>query len=211
MALFLTETHKEHLNFLCQHQPDTLRKFGGAAIEYISKGPDGKDYTKVAKRFDVPVERIKNSLESLAYIIIECSKLDIQTDEFVNIFHAAGFTDDQSSSLIEPYLENKKIIADIFQKTDSLSYFYDLQWRFESKISSRALLNQVTPLVTMNLKLSDSSSAVTSEKTTSHLLQTDPSTLVHLTETLEKALQESRPHNIRKIQRKIKKITIQDS
>lgn len=135
--------------------------------------------------------------------------------------------------MIEPYLENKKIIADIFQKTDDLSYFYDLQWRFESKvckytlqhsiltnskrnilsiaqISSRALLDQVTPLVTMNLKLSDSSEAVTTEKTTNHILQTDPTTLVNITETLEKALQESRPHNIRKIQRKIKKITIQD-
>lgn len=62
----------------------------------------------------------------------------------------------------------------------------------------------------MNLKLADSSLAVTAEKIDNIVLQTDPSTLTHITETLEKALQESRPHNIRKIERKIKKITLSD-
>lgn len=72
-------------------------------------------------------------------------------------------------------------------------------------------MEQVTPLVTLNLRLGDSEKAATVDKIQNNLLQIDPSTLVRLTETLEKALHESRPHNIRKIEKKIKKMNITDS
>lgn len=63
------------------------------------------------------------------------------------------------------------------------------------QISSRALLQQLTPLVTMKLTL---------EGGKCYALQTDPSSLVHMAQTLEEALTESRSHHARRVIRGLK-------
>ena len=77
------------------------------------------------------------------------------------------------------------------------------------QLASRALQHQVTPLVTMNLKL-ETKSALTSNEEGDNtsikniVLQTDPTNLLHITQVLEEALQESRSQHSRRIQRSFK-------
>ncbi|PSN33894.1 hypothetical protein C0J52_09561 [Blattella germanica] len=79
----------------------------------------------------------------------------------------------------------------------------------EGLLASRALQHQVTPLVTMNLKL-ETKSALTSNEEGDNtsikniVLQTDPTNLLHITQVLEEALQESRSQHSRRIQRSFK-------
>lgn len=68
----------------------------------------------------------------------------------------------------------------------------------------------MTPLVTMNFKFADSPKAATVNKQSNCLLQTDPNTLMRITETLEKALVLSRSRNMKKVERRIKKIIPED-
>lgn len=66
-------------------------------------------------------------------------------------------------------------------------------------MATRALQQQITPLVTMKLCLETRAGAKENV-----VLQTDPVNLVHMTEVLERALQEARSQHSRHIQRNIK-------
>lgn len=68
----------------------------------------------------------------------------------------------------------------------------------------------MTPLLTLNLKTSNSSKAALASQVNSNLLQTDPNTLIRITNTLEQALQFSQSHNARKIEKKIRKLIPED-
>lgn len=68
-------------------------------------------------------------------------------------------------------------------------------------MSSRALLHQVTPLISMDLTLKTKSENFETDNFKHVLLQTDPNNLQHLAEELESALIESRSRHSRRIQR----------
>ena len=66
------------------------------------------------------------------------------------------------------------------------------------QLASRSLRRQTTPMITMKIHTDDAG-----ERTT-HLLQTDPTNLVHLTKVLDGALQEMKSPYCRRIARNIK-------
>ena len=96
-----------------------------------------------------------------------------------------------------------------------LPHYAGLEWRLDATVGSRALpsnkTSQAFPLITMNLKLRQSSTkpsySVNSESLQEHerdhniLLQTDPVNLCHITDVLENALKEARSQKVRKLQR----------
>lgn len=67
--------------------------------------------------------------------------------------------------------------------------------------ASRSLLKQVAPLITLDLSLKNPDDPDGMEHV---LLQTDPTNLLHLTQQLETALQESHSQHTRRISRAIK-------
>lgn len=68
----------------------------------------------------------------------------------------------------------------------------------------------MTPLITLNLKTSNNPKAALTDEVTNCLLQTDPNTLVQITNKLEKALQCYQSHNTRKIEKKIRSLIPED-
>lgn len=72
---------------------------------------------------------------------------------------------------------------------------------FISQTASRSLLKQVAPLVTLDLSLKNPDNP---EEIEHVLLQTDPTNLLHITQELEEALQESRSQHIRRISKAVK-------
>lgn len=52
-----------------------------------------------------------------------------------DLFLNAKFNEEQTKSLAEFYEEQKPVLEKLFTKTDIDSFFYDLQWRFEVKVS----------------------------------------------------------------------------
>lgn len=113
-----------------------------------------------------------------------------------------GFSTEQQSVLSKFYESKQKDIQEVLSRLEIKEpHYHDLEWRFEVVVSSRALLEQVTPLVTMDLQLKTENKENGDTDIKHVLLQTDPTNLVHLTEELEKALNESRSRHSRKIQR----------
>ena len=94
-----------------------------------------------------------------------------------------------------------------------LPHYSGLEWRLDAIVGSRALpsnnIPQAFPIITMKLKLRQSSTKPSynldseheDEKDHNVLLQTDPVNLCHITEVLENALKESRSQKVRKLQR----------
>lgn len=111
-----------------------------------------------------------------------------------------GFSSEQQSVLSQFYESKQREIQEVLSKLEIKEPHYrDLDWRFEVVVCSRALREQVTPIITMDLQLKQENS---SDESVKHLfLQTDPTNLVHVAEELEKALNESRSRHSRKIQR----------
>lgn len=124
--------------------------------------------------------------------------LQLSEADFRDSVLTIGFSAEQQSVLSKFYDSKQNDIQEVLSKQEIKEpHYHDLEWRFEVVVSSRALLEQVTPLVTMDLQLKTEN-----EEDVKHvLLQTDPTNLVHLTEQLEKALNESRSRHSRKIQR----------
>lgn len=95
------------------------------------------------------------------------------------------------------------------QSADNELHFRDLEWRLEAKVASRALHRQATPVIAMKLhldsevvnehkeKLDQESTVAASETRKEVLLQTDPTSLVHLIQVLEQALIDSKTHRVR--------------
>lgn len=100
------------------------------------------------------------------------------------------------------YESKQKEIQGVLSKLEvKESHYHDLDWRFEVIVASRSLLDQVTPIITMDLQLKTENGTGDGDRVEHVLLQTDPTNLVHIAEELEKALNESRSRHSRKIQR----------
>lgn len=97
---------------------------------------------------------------------------------------------------------------------DSELHFRDLEWRLEAKVASRSMHKQATPVIAMKLHLDSEVVNEHKEKLLQNgdapkeeciepstrremLLQTDPTSLIHLIQVLEQALIDSKTHRVR--------------
>jgi hypothetical protein len=79
------------------------------------------------------------------------------------------------------------------EKQDYFQHWRGLDWRLDVVVQTRAkLANKLEPLICMNLTLSDGMTST---------FDTDPNTLVNITESLEQALKLAKGAQARKLQR----------
>ncbi|XP_051549462.1 COMM domain-containing protein 2-like isoform X2 [Myxocyprinus asiaticus] len=122
------------------------------------------------------------------------SKVDFKDSVLV-----LGFSEELNELLLQLYLENRKEIRQILSKlAPSLPHYHNLEWRLDVQLASRTLRHQVKPTVTMKLHLEDKG------QRSARVLQTDPATLQHLIQELERALAELKSNHCRRILRNIK-------
>lgn len=141
---------------------------------------------------------------------------------------ALGFTEDKETILSKLYSVKRDEVSDALEEIGfKLPRYHDMEWRFEvqvaefshptlllrtfqfiiefcysvSQTASKSLLKQVAPLVTLDLSLKNPDNPDEIEHV---LLQTDPTNLLHMTQELEEALQESRSQHIRRISKAVK-------
>ncbi|KAJ8277169.1 hypothetical protein GJAV_G00072180 [Gymnothorax javanicus] len=199
MLLVLTDEHKEHLAFLPQVDSAVVGEFGRIAVEFMKKGSNHKIYEGAARKLNVPVETVQHGVEGLMYLLTESSKLMISEVDFQDSVLVLGFSEELNDLLLQLYLENRKVIRNILQElAPTLPQYHNLEWRLDVQLASRALRQQVKPVVTLKLHLD-------SEGTKSaRVLQTDPATLLHIIQELERALAEVKTNHCRRILRNIK-------
>ncbi|XP_019899848.1 COMM domain-containing protein 2 isoform X1 [Esox lucius] len=187
-----------------QHQHKRLFKtvvseFGRIAVEFLRRGTNPKIYEGAARKLSADAETVQHGVEGLMYLLTESSKLMISEVDFQDSVLVLGFTDELNQLLLQLYLEHRKEVRHILSElTPSLPHYHNLEWRLDVQVASRALRQQVKPTVSMKLHLEDRG-----EKS-AKVLQTDPATLIHLIQELEKALAELKTTHCRRILRNIK-------
>ncbi|PNF36213.1 COMM domain-containing protein 2 [Cryptotermes secundus] len=204
MLLSLKDDHKQHISLLISQPTNVLQDFCRLALDYLRKGPTPKLYQTAAQKLDVQPEIIRNAVEGLVNLLVESCRHQLSDIDFHDTVLTLGFSEEHQETLESFYRGKKQEIYDVLsQLTLDQPHYHDLEWRFE--VASRALQHQVTPLITMNLALETKTGLASDSTTTKNIvLQTDPTNLVHITQVLEEALQESRSQHSRRIQRSFK-------
>lgn len=125
----------------------------------------------------------------------------MKDDEFRESLAIGGL----ESELIEEILENNKtsrtLIRDYLNNLQiETKSFKSLEWRIDIKTATRSLAKCIEPEIILKLNLSNGPS----NDSDSHILQTDVVNLVHLTNSLEGALNEIKTNYCRKVFRSIR-------
>ncbi|XP_067085934.1 COMM domain-containing protein 2 [Osmerus mordax] len=200
MLMVLSDEHKEHLGFLSEVDPTVVGEFGRIAVEFLRKGTNPKIYEGAARKLNVAVETVQHGVEGLMYLLTESCKLLISEVDFQDSVLVLGFSEELNQLLLQLYLEHRKEIRSILnQLSPSLPHYENLEWRLDVQLASRALRQQVKPVVTLKLHLEDNEGVKRAR-----VLQTDPATLLHLISNLETALAEIKTNHCRRILRNIK-------
>ncbi|XP_025920946.1 COMM domain-containing protein 2-like [Apteryx rowi] len=168
---------------------------GNKVQHYLSEEKPVLKYGKL----DVSVDTIQHGVEGLTYLLTESSKLMISEIDFQDSVHVLGFSDELNKLLLQLYLDNRKEIRSILSElAPKLPSYHNLEWRLDVQLASRSLRQQIKPAVTIKLHLNQNGDQ------TAQVLQTDPSTLLHLIQQLEQALGEMKTNHCRRIVRNMK-------
>lgn len=124
---------------------------------------------------------------SLLKFLIDSKKLKLSEQEIEAQLKDLGFQDDQILIIVTFLRANQNIIP-----CNELR-FKDLEWRLETKISSRSChsFDNIEPKIMMRLELSESES---SRGTKNLLMETNATNLVHITHKLEQALMDAKSY-----------------
>ncbi|XP_037326098.1 COMM domain-containing protein 2 [Pungitius pungitius] len=203
MLLVLSEEHKEHLSFLPRVDSAVVGEFGRIALEFLRRGSSPKIYEGAARKLCVPVETVQHGVEGLMYLMTESSKHMISKVDFLDSVLVLGFGEELNQILLQLYLQNHSEIRSILSELPSnLPAYHNLEWRLDVQLASRAIRQQVIPVLTMRLLLTGGSDSP--GELSRRVLQTDPGTLLHLISTLEGALAAIKTNHARRIFRNIK-------
>ncbi|XP_020502581.1 COMM domain-containing protein 2 isoform X2 [Labrus bergylta] len=174
-------------------------EFGRIALEFLRRGTSTRIYEGAARKLCVPVEMVKHGVEGLMFLMTESSKHMISEVDFLDSVLVLGFDEELNQLLVQLYLQHRSQIRSVLsQLPTNVPAYHNLEWRLDVQLASRSVRHQVVPKLTMRLLLTrgcDNSSRV---------LQTDPSTLLHLIATLEIALAAMKTSHARRILRNIK-------
>ncbi|XP_044054948.1 COMM domain-containing protein 2 [Siniperca chuatsi] len=203
MLLVLSEDHKEHLAFLLKVDTAVIREFGRIALEFLRRGTSPKIYEGAARKLCVPVEMVQHGVEGLMFLMTESSKHMLSEVDFLDSVLVLGFGEELNQILLQLYLEHHSQIRSILNQLPSnLPAYHNLEWRLDVQLASRSVRQQVIPMLTMHLLLTRGCDIRSDHS--SRVLQTDPSTLLHLISTLEAALAAIKTSHARRILRNIK-------
>ncbi|KAJ8942845.1 hypothetical protein NQ314_009907 [Rhamnusium bicolor] len=195
MLISLRSDHKEHLQLLTSQPIQVVVDFCKLAVDFLQNGPNLKRYTTAAQKLDVEVEVIQNCIYGLINLLLLSCKHKLSEADFRDSVLTLGFSQEQQAILTKFYESKQNDVHQLNQTSINEPHYDDLKWRFE--------VQQVTPLITMELKLKTEKDGAETENE-KILLQTDPNNLLHVANELEKALVESRSRHSRKIQRALK-------
>lgn len=143
----------------------------------------------------------------------------VSEEDFAKI-EQTGFTKEQISVLWQFVTSKGDFVRNVLDHLSLVEYrFRDLDWRLEGRVSSRSLIQQSIPFITIKFHLDsekineikdplgmiEQSDIPKTDGKARHshkkevIFQTDPNNLLHIINVLEKTLQEARTHRVRNI------------
>ena len=76
-SLWLTDSHKEDLEFMKQVDVQFVDEFARLSIEFLRQGPNEKFFRQAGRKLNVPTETVEGGLNSLGFLMLEAARYDI--------------------------------------------------------------------------------------------------------------------------------------
>eukprot|EP00037_Helgoeca_nana_P008087 m.72270 g.72270 ORF g.72270 m.72270 type:complete len:250 (-) comp18714_c0_seq3:445-1194(-) len=198
--LVLSPEHKKHLQLLTSIDEEAVLEFGRLALDFVLKGVNPKVFSAAGKKLGVNPADVQNGVHGLMFLFSESAKLKMTEMDFNDSVMILGFPEGLHTLLLELFKEHCEVLRRVAgHLTMSLPTYTDLKWRIDAQIGSRTLQHEVEPTVVLQIDTIDQNS-----DPASIVLQTDPTTLAHLTAQLEAALKAVKMSHYRRITRAIK-------
>lgn len=205
-SLWLTDAHKEDLQFLQQLPGSVVGEFARLAIEFLRQGPNEKFFKQAARKLKVAAAVVEDGLNALGFLMLEAARVglgDAQMMVDALSINDLGFDDEGKASIAQQYAANvpelRKIISGQRLTTP---HYKDLEWRLDVQVASRSLRQLVEP--TYKLKLRTQAKGIGAKEEEPVVMEADYASLKHLTTELASALQEANSYHQRRLARYIK-------
>lgn len=222
MRFVIKTLEKVHLSPLRKCELDDIITLCKVAFDYLSHGPNAQEpiYEAISEKYKRQIQphEVQMAVEALISILIESTKSNADIDGVKRTLALDGFNEDVSDILAQ-FLTSKRKFIEGSIKTANIRAFrlVNMEWRLEVRLASRSLMKQSQIFVTMKLYLHTEPKNENRDllEDTSHrnqdihedekrnrkdlLVQTDLNSLVHMIQSLEEALMESRSRRIRNI------------
>ncbi|XP_055346750.1 COMM domain-containing protein 2-like [Paramacrobiotus metropolitanus] len=201
MSFGLDETAASHLKYVQELDADTAEEICKVAFQFLQSGIQARLIDKAAKRLEWPTEKLQQLLEALMEFYRSAARVDVSKEDLeLVITQSLRLSTEYAAILSEFYSTIRSDLRNILANLSfSEARYKDMEWRFEVEIASRTLHNRLRPVVYLQLQLEQDGN-----QTTSHTLQMDIPTLLHVTEELEQALQDIKSNHAKRIMRHIK-------
>lgn len=209
MLLVLSEQHKGHLSFLSSVDPEVVVEFGRISLDFLRRGTSPKIYEAAARKLGASVEQVQRAVEGLMFLVLESCRRTLSETDFLDSVLVLGFSQDLNNTLLQLYLQQSTQVRPLLaQLAPALPNYHSLEWRLDVNMSSRALRQQLCPVMTLCLGLTRGGSTGGSKAGAGgperRLLQARPATVLHLLSVLEGALDSLKSSHTRRILRNIK-------
>ncbi|XP_076061794.1 COMM domain-containing protein 2 [Oratosquilla oratoria] len=201
MAVTLSADQKSHLALLLSQEHTVIGEFCRLGAQYLRKGVTPKVFNNAAAKLGVESSKVENAVHALIFLLLESIRTHTTITAFKETVLMLGFSEDTSELMSEFYSNSSDELQHYVQDMKvKVQQYHDLEWRFDIMADKRSIHNIAAPVITIGLHYYEDTSEKNVNMNNSSkrvLLQTDPNTLLFITEKLEEALQEVRSHNFR--------------
>lgn len=183
------------------------------ALEYLKDGTNPEKYSSVGQKLQKSPEFIQKVVETVVFFLIQ-SVTKVSSIETLNDY---GLSNNHMDILAQLLQKQNETISKLLASNSSSLHFRDLEWRLETRVASRALLQQMTPQITVKLHLDHETVNENKEKLLEEgrerelsssnndhpstqrqiVMQVDPGCLRTIIQTLDEALLEDKTHRTR--------------
>jgi len=209
----LSATTVDYLAFFNNKDESVCTEFCRVATNFLKQGINAKLYSTAAAKMGVDADVVKHAVEAIMTVLTEGAKIKAKESDVRDSLANTLLSAELVEAIVAAYVETASEIRRSLDETstsDLVPEYKSLDWRLEIEVASRAARQINRPVVTLNLTTtSTSDDQSTGEsgqaKVEEHLLQTDASTLVQITQELENALKEIKTREYRKLASQLSK------
>jgi hypothetical protein len=139
-SLWLTDSHKQDLDFMKQFPAQVVDEFARLAIEFLRQGPNEKFFRQAAKKLKVSPETVEDGLNSLGFLMLEAARVGLVDKAMVIealTINDLGFNADAKAAIASHYVQNNGDLHKI-NATQQLTtpHYKDLEWRLDVQVPS---------------------------------------------------------------------------
>ena len=196
MLLNISNENLKHLAFLHDAGDEIVQEFVNISLQFLTSGINPKIFKVAAQKLDAEESVVKNAVIGLMQLFSEATKYKLSDEDLYDSLIALDFSE-TVSKIVKKAFSTAKTRRALASCASALPGYDNLEWRLDIQLATRSLHNQITPVIRMKLHTSNGEDCKT------HLVQTDPINLLHMSRVVNEALDEMKSNHVRRVLRNI--------